>query len=163
VTLTKEFAMKRTMQNGFLALSVSLLVACASSSPDVIQRGDAQRLSQVQDGVVLSVRNVVVDGSQSGVGAAVGGVTGAVAGATRGGSSAESNVIGLLVGVAGAVAGNAIERMATREDAVEVLVQLKGGERRAVVQAKGEQTLMPGDAVILVTTGGKVRIAKAPR
>jgi outer membrane lipoprotein SlyB len=155
--------MKRLMQNGFLALAVSLLVACASSSPDVIQRGDAQRLSQVQDGVVLSVRNVVVDGSQSGVGAAVGGVTGAVAGATRGGSSAESNVIGLLVGVAGAVAGNAIERMATREDAVEVLVQLKGGERRAVVQAKGEQTLMPGDAVILVTTGGKVRIAKAPR
>jgi outer membrane lipoprotein SlyB len=155
--------MKRLMQNGFLALAVSLLVACASSSPDVIQRGDAQRLSQVQDGVVLAVRNVVVDGSQSGVGAAVGGVTGAVAGATRGGSSAESNVIGLLVGVAGAVAGNAIERMATREDAVEVLVQLKGGERRAVVQAKGEQTLMPGDAVILVTTGGKVRIAKAPR
>lgn len=155
--------MKRLMQNGFLALAVSLLVACASSSPDVIQRGDAQRLSLVQDGVVLSVRNVVVDGSQSGVGAAVGGVTGAVAGATRGGSSAESNVIGLLVGVAGAVAGNAIERMATREDAVEVLVQLKGGERRAVVQAKGEQILMPGDAVILVTTGGKVRLAKAPR
>ncbi len=153
--------MKRMMQNGLLALSASLLVACASSSPDVIQRGDVQRLSQVQDGVVLSVRNVVVDGSQSGVGAAGGGVTGAVAGATRGGSRAESNVIGLLVGVA--AAGNAIERMATREDAVEVLVQLKGGERRAVVQARGEQTLTPGDAVILVTTGGKVRITKAPR
>src|SRR5512133_1852892 len=155
--------MKRMMQSGLLVLSVGLLAACASSSPDVIQRGDAQRASQVQDGVVLSVRNVVVDGSQSGIGAAVGGVTGAVAGATRGGSSAESNVIGLLVGVAGAAAGNAIERMATREDAVEVLVQLKGGERRAVVQARGEQTLVPGDAVILVTTGGKVRITKAPR
>ncbi len=155
--------MKRMMQNGLLALSAGLLVACASSNPDVIQRGDVQRLSQVQDGVVLSVRNVVVDGSQSGIGAAVGGVTGAVAGATRGGSSAESNVIGLLVGVAGAAAGNAIERMATREEAVEVLVQLKGGERRAVVQAKGEQTLTPGDAVILVTTGGKVRITKAPK
>jgi outer membrane lipoprotein SlyB len=155
--------MKRMMQNGLLILSACLLVACASSSPDVIQRGDAQRLSQVQDGVVLSVRNVVVDGSQSGIGAAVGGVTGAVAGATRGGSSAESNVIGLLVGVAGAAAGNAIERMATREEAVEVLVQIKGGERRAVVQAKGEQTLAVGDAVILVTTGGKVRITKAPQ
>lgn len=148
------------------AMSVMLVLilgACASSSPDVIQRGDAQRMSRVEDGVVLSVRNVVVEGSQSGIGAAVGGVTGAVAGATRGGSSAESSVIGLLVGVAGAVAGNAVERMATREDAVEVLVQLKGGERRAVVQAKGEQSLMPGDSVILVTTGGKVRIAKAPR
>ncbi|MEY4139645.1 MAG: hypothetical protein RLZZ371_1827 [Pseudomonadota bacterium] len=155
--------MKKQIQSALLVFVATLLVACASSSPDVIQRGDAQRLSQVQDGVVLSVRDVVVDGSQSGIGAAVGGVTGAVAGATRGGSSAESNVIGLLVGVAGAAAGNAIERMATRENAVEVLVQLKGGERRAVVQAKGEQILVPGDAVILVTTGGKVRLVKAPK
>ncbi len=149
-----------------LGVSIALaltLAACASSSPDVIQRGDAQRMSQVEDGVVLTVRNVVVDGSQSGIGAVVGGVTGAVAGATRGGSNAESNAIGLLVGVAGAAAGNAIERFSTREDAVEVLVQLKGGERRAVVQAKGEQVLVPGDAVILITTGGKVRIAKAPK
>ena len=53
-----------------LALVVAtFLGACASSSPDVIQRGDAQRLAHVEDGVVLSVRSVVVDGSQSGVGA----------------------------------------------------------------------------------------------
>lgn len=139
------------------------LGACATSSPDVVQRGDAQRLSQVEDGVVLTTRPVVVDGSQSGVGAAVGGVTGAVVGATRGGSSAESNVIGVLVGVAGAVAGNTIERFATREEATELLIQLKGGERRAVVQAKGAEVLVPGDKVILITTGGKVRVAKAPQ
>lgn len=145
-----------------MPLMVALVLgACASSSPDVIQRGDAQRLSQVEDGVVLTVRNVVVDGSQSGIGAAVGGVTGAVAGATRGGSNAESQVIGLLVGVAGAVAGNAIERMSTREDATELLIQLKGGERRALVQAKGGEMLQPGDKVILITTSGKVRVVKA--
>lgn len=145
-----------------IALALTL-AACASSSPDVIQRGDAQRMSQVEDAVVLTVRNVVVDGSQSGIGAAVGGVTGAVAGYSGSGVQREAQVLGLLVGVAGAAAGNAIERLATREDAVEVLVQLKNGERRAVVQAKGEQALVPGDAVILVTTGGKVRIAKAPK
>ena len=78
-------------------------------------------------------------------------------------STAESNVIGLLVGVAGAAAGNTIERMATREEANELLIQLKGGERRAVVQAKGSETLVPGDAVIIVTTGGKVRVTKAPK
>jgi outer membrane lipoprotein SlyB len=155
--------MRQLLSTGVSVLLALTLGACATSSPDVIQRGDAQRMSLVEDGVVLSVRNVVVDGSQSGIGAAVGGVTGAVAGASRGGSNAESNVIGLLVGVAGAAAGNAIERMTTREDAVELLVQLKGGERRALVQAKGEQTLVPGDAVILVTTGGKVRITKAPK
>jgi len=156
--------MKRWVLRMALVMAAAAAVGgCSTSSPDVIQRGDAQRLSRVEDGVILSVREVTVDGSQSGMGAAVGGVTGAVAGASRGGSSAESNVIGLLVGTAGAVAGNAIERMATREQATELLIQLKGGERRAVVQAKGEQVLAPGDAVILVTTGGKVRVTKAPQ
>ena len=53
-------------------------------------------------------------------------------------------MIGLLVGVAGAAAGNAIERMSTREEATELLIQLKGGERRAVVQAKGGEVLVAG-------------------
>lgn len=141
-------------------LLAASLAACSTSSPDVIGRGDAQRLSHVEDAVVLTVRTVTIDGNQSGVGAAVGGITGAVAGATRGGSANESGAIGLLVGVAGAVAGNAIERMATREDAIEVLVQLKNGERRSVVQGKGDQTFAPGDRVTLVTTGGKVRVIK---
>lgn len=158
-----EQIMKRWIQSLVSVISASLLLACASSSPDVIQRGDAQRLSKVEDGVVLTVRNVVVDGSQSGIGAAVGGVTGAVAGYSGSGVQREAQVLGLLVGVAGAAAGNAIERMSTREDAIELLVQLKGGERRALVQAKGSDVFVPGDAVILVTTGGKVRIAKAPK
>lgn len=154
--------------NGVMKMSLSTalvlaLGACATSSPDVVQRGDAQRMAQVQDGVLLSIRTVTIDGSQSGIGATVGGVTGAVAGATRGGSSAESNVIGLLVGAAGAVAGNAIERMSTREEANELLIQLKGGERRAIIQAKGSETLVPGDSVLIVTTGGKVRVTRAPR
>lgn len=154
--------MRQLVSVGFSVVLVLALAACASSSPDVIQRGDAQRLSKVEDGVVLTTRAVVVDGSQSGIGAAVGGVTGAVVGATRGGSNAESNAIGLLVGVAGAVAGNAIERMGTREEATELLIQLKGGERRAVVQANGSERLLPGDKVILITSSGKVRVAKAP-
>jgi len=154
--------------NTILNLSLTLVVAatlgaCASSSPDVIQRGDTQRMAQVQDGVVLSVRSVTVDGSQSGIGATVGGVAGAVGGYSASGVQREGQVLGLLIGVAGAAAGNALERMATREDAVEILLALKGGERRAIVQAKGSEVLVPGDAVILVTTGGKVRVTKAPK
>jgi len=146
-----------------ISATVVLLGACASSSPDVIQRGDTQRMAQVQDGVVLSVRNVVVDGSQSGVGAAVGGVVGAIGGFSGSGVQREAQVLGVLAGVAGAAAGNAIERFSTKEDAVEVLVQLKSGERRAIVQAKGGEQLAAGDAVILVTTGSKIRVTKAPK
>jgi outer membrane lipoprotein SlyB len=155
--------MKQLLNLGLALAVATTLVACASSSPDVIQRGDAQRLSQVQDGIVLSVRNVVVDGSQSGIGGAVGGVVGAIGGYGGSGVQREAQVLGVLAGVAGAAAGNAIERFSTKEEATEILVQLKGGERRAIVQAKGTEVLAAGDSVIIVTTGSKVRVTKAPR
>ncbi len=148
------------MKKSWIWLLAFWLTACATSSPDVIQRGDAQRLSVVEDGVVLSVRMVTVEGSQSGTGAAVGGVVGGIGGYGAGGSQREGQIIGVLGAVAGAVAGNAIERMSTREEAYEILVQLKNGDRRAVVQAKGSEVLAAGDPVILITSGGKVRVTK---
>jgi len=151
--------MKKLWMWGF----VLALAGCASSSPDVIQRGDAQRLSSVVDAVVLSVRTVTVEGSQSGVGAAAGGAVGGIAGYGAGGSQREAQIIGILGATAGAVAGNVIERSGTREEAYEILVQLKSGERRAIVQAKGTEVFQPGDPVILITTSGKVRVTKAPK
>jgi outer membrane lipoprotein SlyB len=146
-----------------LMLATLVLAACSTSSPDVIQRGDAQRLSTVSDAVVLSVRTVTVEGSQSGVGAATGGVVGGLAGYGAGSNQRDAQIIGLLAATAGAVAGNVIERAGTREEAVEILVQLKNGDRKALVQAKGSEVFTPGEAVILVTTSGKVRVAKAPK
>lgn len=155
--------MNRLLKLTLTAGLAAWLAGCASSSPDVIARGDAQRMAQVQDGVVLSVRTVTVDGNQSGVGAAVGGVVGAIGGYGGSGVQREAQVLGVLAGVAGAAAGNALERMSTREDALEILVQLKNGDRRAIVQAKGSEILVAGDAVIIVTTGSKVRVTKAPK
>ena len=150
------------MKKLFIALAATAtLAACSTTSPDVIQKGDAQRMSQVQDATVLSIRPVVVEGNQSGIGGTAGAVAGGVAGSTVGGHR-EHAVVGVLGAVAGAVIGNAVERYSTREEAVEVLVQLKNGERRAIVQAKGNETLVPGDAVILVSTGGKTRVTRAP-
>lgn len=142
-------------------VAVLTLAGCATSSPDVISRHDAQRMSTVLDATVLAVRPVTVDGSQNGTGGVAGGVVGAVAGSSIGGRR-DSVVGGVLGAVAGAVIGNAIERNATREESWEIMVQLRNGERRAVVQAKGSESFAPGDAVILVTTGGKVRVSHAP-
>jgi outer membrane lipoprotein SlyB len=153
-----EKTMTRTL---IAAAALAVLAACTTTSPDVVQRGDAQRLSTVQDATVLSVRNVVVDGTQSGAGGATGAVLGGVAGSSRS-SGREQAAITVVGAVAGAVIGNAIERGATKEDAVEILLQMKNGERRAVVQAKASETFNPGDAVILVTTGGKTRVMRAP-
>jgi outer membrane lipoprotein SlyB len=153
--------MKRTLLAAPV-LSLIVLAACTTTSPDVIQRGDAQRLSVVQDATVLSIRPVTVDGSQSGIGGAAGGVIGGVGGSSVGGGKGQI-VTGVLGAVAGAVIGNAVERASTHEEAVEVLVQLPSGERRAIVQAKASETLVPGDPVILVTSGGKTRVTRAPR
>ena len=145
-----------------LTLAAALVLsACSTTSPDVVQRGDAQRLSQVQDATVLSSRPVTVDGSQSGIGGAAGGITGAIAGSSVGGRR-ESAVVGVIGAVAGAVIGNAVERSATREDALEIIVQLRNGERRAIIQAKGAEAFNSGDPVVLVTTGGKTRVTRAP-
>jgi outer membrane lipoprotein SlyB len=145
-----------------LTLAAALVLsACSTTSPDVVQRGDAQRLSQVQDATVLSSRPVTVDGSQSGVGGVAGGVTGAIAGSSVGGRR-EGAVVGVIGAVAGAVIGNAIERSATKEDALEIIVQLRNGERRAIIQAKGTESFNSGDPVVLVTTGGKTRVTRAP-
>jgi outer membrane lipoprotein SlyB len=142
-----------------LLLAIAM-VGCSTTNPDVVQRGDAQRLSSVQDAVVISVRPVVVDGSQSGVGAATGAVVGGVAGATVG-SGATSTIVGVLAGVAGGVIGNTVERRATTEQAIEIILQLSNGERRAIVQAQGSEIISAGDRVVLVSTGGTTRVTRA--
>ncbi len=144
-----------------VALS-SLMAACSTTSPDVIKPGDAQRLSQVSDAVVLGVRAVTVEGSQSGLGGATGAVVGGIGGSAVGNNKTAA-VVAVVGAVVGGVVGNTVERFGTREDALEILLQMANGERRAIVQAKGSETFNPGDPVILVTTGGKTRVMLAPR
>lgn len=149
------------MKRLLLAITVAALAACTTTSPDVVSRSDAQRMSTLVDGTVLSLRPVVVEGSQSGIGATAGGVVGGVAGASVGGRR-ESVAVGVIGAVVGGVIGNAVERMGTREQAYEIIVQLKNGERRSIIQAQAEEAFKPGDPVVIVTTGGKVRVTRAP-
>ena len=142
-------------------LSVGLLSGCVTANPDVYQPYQTQRMSQVLDATIISVRPIVVDGQQSGAGGMAGGVVGAVAGGSIGGRR-DSAVGGVLGAVAGAVIGNAIERNATKENALEIIVQLRNGERRAIVQGMGSENFAQGDQVMLISTGGRTRITHTP-
>jgi outer membrane lipoprotein SlyB len=153
--------MTRLLARTAVLAAVIALAACSTTSPDVVSRNEAQRLSTVVDAVVLSSRPVVVEGNQSGLGAAAGSVAGGVAGSGVGGRR-EAVVVGVIGAVIGGVIGNAVERGTTREDAIEILVQLKNGDRRSVVQAKAAESFNPGDPVLLINTGGKVRVTRAP-
>ncbi|XHS78651.1 glycine zipper 2TM domain-containing protein [Burkholderiaceae bacterium UC74_6] len=149
-----------------IALLTTALVAglsgCVTANPDVVHPYQAQRMATVIDATVLSVRPVNIDGQQSGGGAMAGGVIGAVAGSNVGGyrDGAVASVIGA---VAGAMIGNAVERNATKENGVEIIVQLRNGERRQIIQGIGsEPPLAVGDPVILVTNSGRTVVRHAP-
>lgn len=144
------------------ALVVVSLTACATHSPDVVHPYEAQRMSRVSDATVLSVRPVAIDGSQTGVGAGVGAIAGGVA-AANSASYRNSGWAGLLGFVVGGVVGNAVERSATTQNGVELLLQMRNGERRSIVQANGNEGWMIGEPVVLVTTGGRTRVTRAPQ
>ena len=143
-------------------LVAASLTACATHSPDVIHPYEAQRMSSLSDATVLSVRPVTIDGVQSGLGAGVGAMAGGVA-AANAASYHNSWAAGLLGAVLGGVIGNAVERGATQQNGVELLLQMRNGERRSIVQANGNEGWMVGEPVVLVTTGGRTRVTRAPQ
>ncbi len=143
-----------------LAATAALLTGCASTDPDLRSRPEAMRMAQVQDGTVIAVRKVKLDGNQTGLGATVGAVAGGVAGGSVGGRR-ESAVFSTLGAVLGGVLGHAIERSGGREEALEFIVQLRNGERVAIVQSQGEERFNPGDAVMIITQGRSARVARA--
>jgi len=138
------------------------LAACATSDPNVVPVYGAQRISHVFDATVLSVRPVTIDGSQSGIGAGAGAIVGGIAGSTIGANSGAA-IASVLGAVVGGVAGNAIERDSTRQNGVEIIVQMRDGQRRAVIQAATADAWAPGDPVIVIVTGANARVARAPQ
>jgi outer membrane lipoprotein SlyB len=141
--------------------ALGTLAACQTANPDVVNRYDAQRMSSVQDATVLSTRPVTLQGRDTGIGTVSGAVVGGIAGSNVGGPRT-GGIVGIAGAIVGGLVGNAIERDATQQQAVEILVQLKNGERRSVVQGVGSDAFAAGDPVIMVTTGGRTRVMRAP-
>lgn len=138
-------------------MTALFLNACASSrSGDVYSRDQSMREMVVRTGVVESVRQVTMEGTNSGAGTLAGAGVGGVAGSTVGGGRGQ--IVGAIVGaVLGAMAGNAIEENATKRNALEITVSLDGGRLIAVVQEMGE-TFHPGDRVRVLSGSGSTRV-----
>ncbi|MBC7662398.1 MAG: hypothetical protein H7276_01170 [Caulobacter sp.] len=137
------------------------LTGCVVANPNTVSRYDAQRMSSVQGATVLSTRAVTLDGTNSGVGTVGGAVIGGIAGSNVGGPRT-GGIVGIARAIVGGLIGNAVERDATKQDAVEILLQLKNGDRRSVIQGIQGDQFAAGDPVILVTTGSRTRVMHAP-
>src|SRR2546430_17228795 len=113
--------MLKTVSVAICLASIGALSACQTASPNIVDRSEAQQLATVEDGTGLAVRPVTIDGSHSGIGSLAGLVIGGVVGSNIGGARG-SAIAGVAGAVAGGVAGNALERTATKENGVELIV-----------------------------------------
>ena len=138
------------------ALAIALAGCITHESGNVYSKHEAGREQTVRMATVDSVRKVMLEGSQSGLGAAAGGAVGGIAG-SQAGHGAGSSVGAVLGGVAGGVAGNVLENKATSHDALEITVKLDSGEMRAIVQ-EADQQFTPGQRVRLLSSGGVTRV-----
>lgn len=125
---------------------------------DDYERREARRVYEVKLGVVESVRNVKIEGTESGVGAVAGGAVGGIAGSSVGGDRGQA--IGAVLGaLAGGVAGAAAEEALTRKPGIEITVRLDSGRIIAVVQEDTGERFAVGDRVRVLESGGQVRVA----
>jgi len=121
-------------------------------------RNQLGRAATVMSGVVLSLREVNLEGTESGIGAGSGAVVGGTAG-SRVGGDVRTNIIGAVGGaVAGGLAGAAIESGVTQGKAIEFIIKQDNGQTFAVVQSN-EENLKSGDRVLILRSD-KVRIIR---
>lgn len=143
-----------------LLISLALLAGCASSkSGDVYTRDQARREQNIRMGVVESVREVLMEGTKSPVGAIAGAAVGGVAGSTLGGGNG-STIAAVIGAVAGGLAGSAIEEGVTRKQAMEITIKMDNGQLIAIVQEGDPLEFRPGDRVRIISSGGESRVTR---
>ncbi len=148
-----------------ILLSILALGGCATGgfSPDVVSRDAAAKSQYVQSGVVVSVRNVTIEGDRA-RGNLFGSVLGAIVGSNIGGEDDETTQqVGAVVGTAvGSVVGQNVGESLSRKAGVEIIIKLDTNEREiSIVQEMPEDvdySFRAGDKVRIVRSGGKARV-----
>jgi outer membrane lipoprotein SlyB len=120
---------------GLIALSAALSGCASSTAGDTYSRSQVGQVNQAQMGTVVSVRQVKIEGTKSGVGTAAGAIVGGVAGSQVGGGRAENVIVGVAGAVVGGLVGAAAEEGLTRDTGFEYTVRLDDGRTVTIVQA----------------------------
>jgi len=141
-----------------IALLGTLVAGCAgpAATSGVYRARQTGTEQIVRMAVVESVREVIINRGETGVGTTAGAIVGGVAGSTVG--DGRGSVVGTVLGaVAGGLVGQAIERQNNQVRGLEITVRLENGQLRAITQ-EADETFQPGDRVRLVSERGGTRV-----
>jgi len=151
------------IKHGMLALAALASVGLSGCATPGLGGGDYDRHAvrgeqSVRLATVMSVRQVRIEGTRSGLGALTGAAVGGLAGHASGGGRG-TDIATVAGAVVGGLAGAAVEQGATRQDGIEVTVQYDNGRLSAITQALDE-TFKVGDRVMVTSGGGVTRVTK---
>ena len=141
-------------------LGAFLLVnSCSYSSmrPDVVERNQAQRMQSVRFGTILSIDEITVSGDRE-TGEMVGAAIGAASGSSISESDIESGIGAIVGGLIGSRVGSEVGNIATRKNAIELLVALDDGKTVSIIQEASDDLFERGTRVKVITSAGKTRV-----
>jgi outer membrane lipoprotein SlyB len=147
------------MKNLIFLPFVVALSACVATptSSNVYRAHQAQNEQIVRMAVVESVREVLIDKGDSGIGSAAGAALGGIAAGSsigQGNGALAATIVGAVVG---GIIGQNIEANNNHRKGLEITVRLDNGEFRAITQ-DADELFRQGDRVRLLSNRGITRV-----
>ena len=142
---------------GFAAVAGS---GCTSASGrKVVPHSHSGQMFRVELGTVLTVREVLIEGSaDTNVGQWGGAIMGGALASGIGGGGLGTRVASAAGAVGGMVAGREVEKAVTKADGYEIVVQLDNGDQIMVVQEIDKGTFFDGDRVRVMVGQGTTEV-----
>jgi outer membrane lipoprotein SlyB len=152
--------MKRILISGVIS-AAALIAGCAQPGlgGGSYARSQVRGEQSVRLGTIEAVRDVIIDGRDTGTGALAGAAVGGVAGSTLGRGNKASAAGAIAGAVVGGLVGNSIEKGASDRQGVEVTIRLENGQVIAVTQEKDEE-FRTGDRVRILSGQGATRVTR---
>ena len=140
-------------------VAAASLSGCAvtSNSGSVYKAYQTQGEQSVRMGVVESIRNVMIDHGQSGVGTLAGAALGGIAAGSGIGQGNGAVAAGLAGAVVGGLIGQHVEQNMNTRPGLEITVRLDNGNLTAVTQ-EADEPFNVGDRVRLLSSGRTTRV-----
>ena len=138
---------------------IILLSSCANTSlqPNIVSRQDAQKQQFVQEGVIVDIINVTIEGNRE-LGATAGALIGGAAGKNVTDSETESNIAAVVGSIVGSRVGSEIGNAVSQKDGVELVIELKSGRTLSIIQEKSEFNYAINQNVRIIRRNGKSRV-----
>jgi len=132
--------------------------SCSLHSGSTYDREEMGQPQSFSKGVIISVRNVKIKGTESGVGIVSGAVMGGLAGSQVGSNDATSAIAAIGGALVGGLIGSKAEEMVMKDSAAEFAIQPDIGEPFTFIQ-ENEEELKSGEHVLIINSD-KMRIIR---